>query len=346
MPASSAPEWSLRRVSPSCKLPSSDSLRGCKVNLGRIVMGLRYFELSPHSPQEPKVTQLSSNGDEIRHVSDTALMVAACRALETEEPDAFFRDPFASRLAGERSFAILNGISWSMILRFGVAVRTRFLDELLAETLAIHPIRTVLSIVCGLDTRPWRLALPPTLRWIEVDLPDVLDYKHGLLTSEKPHCHIERLRVDLNDETQRRAMYAAAGTELSLVITEGVLMYLPAATVAALADEIPNASGAAHWISDITTSHFNKAIRSGAPSDSGFERVRAPDALEGEEILQVLRTHGWTTEAMRSYIRDAAFTQDRARRIFGGRVQSAPPPLMPTILQAFHRFGRSPQAWR
>jgi hypothetical protein len=143
---------------------------------------------------------------------------------------------------------------------------------------------------------------------------------------------------------QRRTMYAAAGTEPSLVITEGLLMYLPAATVDALAAEISNASGAAHWISDITTSDFSKAIRGGGTSASGFEHVRAPDTLEGEQILEVLRTHGWTTEAMRSYIRDAAFTQDRVRRIFGDRPQSAPPRFAANDPTGIHRFGRASEA--
>lgn len=285
------------------------------------------------------MTQVPTN-HEISHVSDTALMVAACRALETEEPDAFARDPFAARLAGERGFAILNGLSWSMVLRFGMAVRTCFIDELLAEALAMHSIRTVLSVGCGLDTRPWRLELPPELRWIEVDFPDVLDYKHGLLAGEKAHCQVERLSVDLNDAAQRCTMYEAAGSEPSLVITEGVLMYLSAGTVDALAAEIPKACGVSQWISDITTSHFGKAIRGGQPMESGFEHVRASDALEGEQILDVLRTHGWTTEAMRSHIRDIAFTQDRIRRMFGERPQAAPPPFAVDDPTGVHRFAR------
>lgn len=287
------------------------------------------------------MTQLSPEKHEITHVSDTALLVAACRALETEEPDAFARDPFAARLAGERGFAILNGLAWAMILRFGMAVRTRFLDELLVEALAIHPIRTVLSVGCDLDTRPWRLDLAPELRWIEVDFPDVLDYKHSLLAGEKAHCHVERLSVDLNDATQRRILYEAAGTEPSLVITEGVLMYLPAATVDALAAEIPKASGVSHWISDITTSAFGSAIRGGQPANSGFEHVRAPDALEGEQILDVLQTRGWTTQAMRSYARDLAFAQERIRRIYGERPQSVPPPFAPDDPTGIHRFTRA-----
>ena len=33
------------------------------------------------------------------------------------------------------------------------------------------------NLAAGLDTRPYRMDLPPSLRWIEVDLPDILDYK-------------------------------------------------------------------------------------------------------------------------------------------------------------------------
>src|ERR1700683_3089968 len=42
----------------------------------------------------------------IRNVSDTARLVAVDRAVESERPDALFRDPFARRLAGERGARI------------------------------------------------------------------------------------------------------------------------------------------------------------------------------------------------------------------------------------------------
>jgi len=63
-------------------------------------------------------------------------MVAACRAHETELEDAFVRDPFAARLAGERGTAILNALPQANMLRFGMAIRTRFVEELLLEALA------------------------------------------------------------------------------------------------------------------------------------------------------------------------------------------------------------------
>src|SRR5262252_3765992 len=200
----------------------------------------------------------------ITHVSDTALMVAACRAHENELEDAFVRDPFAARLAGERGVAILHEMPHANVLRLGLAIRTRFIDELLLEALAKYPIATVLSVGCGLDTRPWRLDLSPDLRWIEIDSADMLDYKDGLMSGERSHCRRERLTVDLNDAAQRRVMYDAAGSSPALMITEGLLLYLPAATVDALAGEVPAHSGVAHWISDITTSAFSKVLGGGA----------------------------------------------------------------------------------
>jgi len=255
-----------------------------------------------------------SDSGKITHVSDTALMVAACRAHETELEDAWVRDPFAARLAGERGRAILDAMPYANMLRMGMAIRTRFIDELLLEALAAYPIATVLSVGCGLDTRPWRLELRPELRWIEIDFADMLDYKEGMMSGEKAHCRRERLIADVTDPAQRRSLYEAAGREPSLMITEGLLLYLPAATVDALAAETRQQSAVAHWISDISTSAFSKALGGGTDSMQSIRHVQASDALKGEEILEVLGRHGWVTSAMRSYITDVEFVRERVRR--------------------------------
>ena len=56
-----------------------------------------------------------------------------------------------------------------------------------------------------------------------------------------------------------------------------------------------------------------------------IRHVQASDCLQGEQILEVLHRHGWTTDALRSYITDVGFVQDRVRRMMGG----APPPPRP-----------------
>ena len=282
---------------------------------------------------------MSSNDGEITHVSDTALMVAACRAHETGLEDAFVRDPFAARLAGERGVAILRALPHAKLLQLALAIRTRFVDELLLEPLRDHPIATVLSVGCGLDTRPWRLDLPINLRWIEIDFADVLDYKDRLMLGETPRCRRERLTVDLNDPVQRRAMYEAGGSAPALMITEGLLLYLPAATVDALAAESSGQSGVRHWISDITTSDFSRVLGGGTDTMQPIRHVQASDALKGEQILEVLQHHGWTRSAMRSYITDVGFVRERVRRMMGG---AEPPslPYPPGDPTGVHRFAR------
>jgi methyltransferase (TIGR00027 family) len=282
---------------------------------------------------------MSLNTHEITHVSDTALMVAACRAHETDLEDAFVRDPFAARLAGERGQAILNSMPQAAVLRIGIAIRTRFVDELLLEALEIFPITTVLSVGSGLDTRPWRLSLPLTLRWIEIDFAAILDYKDRLMNGERPRCRRERLEVDLNDRAQRQTMYQAAGTEPALMITEGLLLYLPAVTVDELAGESSKQSGIVHWISDVTTSAFSRMLGGGVDTMQPIRHVQAPDCLNGEQILEVLQRHGWTTAARRSYISDVGFVADRVRRMRNGAPapQFSYPPDDPT---GVHRFQR------
>jgi methyltransferase (TIGR00027 family) len=283
---------------------------------------------------------MSPTEGEITHVSDTALLVAACRALENECADGFVHDPFAARLAGDRGAAILRAMPGHDMLRFGIGMRSRFMDEVLLEALAPGALATVVSIGCGLDTRPWRLELPPELRWIEVDFADMLDYKEALMAAETPRCRRERLTADLNDAAQRRAIWAAAGEAPALMITEGLLMYLPAATVEALAAEAWRESGIGQWMSDVTTSAFAKAI--GMDRNVSVRQVQAADYLQGEEILEAVGRHGWATAARRSYITDTAFAMERIRRLMGDRPRPAPPsPIAPNDPTGVHRFARA-----
>ena len=278
---------------------------------------------------------MSPSHSEITHVSDTALMVAACRALEAESSDGFVHDPFAGRLAGERGMAILRASPQPEMMRFGIAVRSRFLDQLLLEALANHPIATVINIGCGLDARPWRLDLPSELRWIEANFAEMLDYKDSVLAGETPRCRRERITADVSDPARRRAIYAAAGSGPAMMITEGLLMYLPAAAVEGIATESGQESGIAHWISDIATRAFEEAIK--LDSMQSVRHVQAPDCLNGDQILETIRADGWVTAAKRSYITDMAFALPRIQRLMGSR-PAGPPPVASDDPTGVHHF--------
>jgi O-methyltransferase involved in polyketide biosynthesis len=44
----------------------------------------------------------------------------------------------------------------------------------------------VVNLAAGLDTRPYRMDLSSSRLWVEVDLPDLLDYKEEVLKGESP----------------------------------------------------------------------------------------------------------------------------------------------------------------
>jgi len=177
---------------------------------------LRSIDHRRHSLRDPGGVHLNETGRALaRRVGaesgpfERVVTSPLPRAMETAHPVGIVRDPFAERLAGARGMAIAHAFPFVETMRFGVGVRCRFLDDLVAHTVATHAIGTVISAGCGLDSRPWRLDLPSGLRWIEVDFPEMLDYKAKVMAGETPKCRLEHLAADLNDPSQRQAVFAA-----------------------------------------------------------------------------------------------------------------------------------------
>ena len=192
---------------------------------------------------------------EIENISDTARWVAYYRAMETERPDAHFRDPFARRLAGDRGESITNAMKQGRAMAWAMIVRTAVMDEIILRTVTRDRVDTVVNLAAGLDARPWRLALPPSLRWVDVDLPGILDYKTGLMRDERPACSYEAIKADLTDAAVRRDVFQrlAAGAQRTLVIAEGLLIYLTEEQVGALASDLHAQPAFRWWLIDLAS---------------------------------------------------------------------------------------------
>ena len=191
----------------------------------------------------------------ITHVSDTARWVACYRALETERSDALFKDPWARRLAGERGFEILDAMPGGRQMSWPLVTRTAVMDEIILQRIRENDIDTVLDLAAGLDARPWRLPLPPALRWIDVDHADMLEYKNSILAGEKPGCRYEAIATDLADGFARRELFRLVGASSKrvLVITEGLLIYLQEAQVTNLARDLHDIPAMQLWLTDLAS---------------------------------------------------------------------------------------------
>ena len=199
---------------------------------------------------------------EVRHISDTAKWVAAYRALETERPNAVFRDPYAAQLAGETGRRLArempggNGNAWWMV------ARTKVLDDLVERLAREGRIDRVVNLAAGFDTRPYRLDLPSALQWIEVDLPPVLEEKAALLADVQPRCQLERVPCNLADRERRRGVLASAGESgRGLVLTEGLLIYLEAGQVVELAQDLAAVPAFEQWAMDLVNDRMLRVLR-------------------------------------------------------------------------------------
>jgi methyltransferase (TIGR00027 family) len=269
----------------------------------------------------PGVPESGSGNAEIENVSDTALMVAACRALETERPDGLVCDPFARRLAGERGMAIARASPIPEWMCFGVGVRARFMDELLAEALAGGRIHTVVNLGAGLDTRPWRLALDPGLRWIEADFAAMLEYKAARLRDVPPRCRLEQVPANLTDGEARKGLFERIGATRALMITEGLLMYLPRAALLALAEDSHRLTGIRFWLLDA----FSPDMMRMAAGEwkCPVAKFRPEDHLAGQPLLDAAVEAGWRISVKRTYARDgAAAAAGRVASLLESRKQS------------------------
>jgi methyltransferase (TIGR00027 family) len=198
----------------------------------------------------------------LTHVSDTARWVAMYRALETERPDALFRDPYARRLAGPQGEEILRHLPRARQFAWPMIVRTAVMDEIILRLTAPGGVDTVLNLAAGLDTRPYRLALPRPLRWVEADFPDMIAYKEEALAGEQPACTLERRRIDLTDGAARRAFLAevSAAARQVLVVTEGLLIYLTREQATALTSDLAAPPSFRHWMTDLASPRLLKLL--------------------------------------------------------------------------------------
>ncbi|PAX57981.1 class I SAM-dependent methyltransferase [Brunnivagina elsteri] len=189
----------------------------------------------------------------MKNIADTAYLVAMYRALETERPDSLFKDKYAALLAGSKGAMLVEILGEKEKITNAIALRTRLIDEQIEKLVQSQKIDTVLNLAAGLDTRPYRLDLPNSLHWIEVDFPDIIVEKEQKLQNIIPVCSLERIKLDITDTHLRKNLFSdiSKNAKQVLVISEGFLSYLPEIEVAAIASDIKSQSKFIWWLFEL-----------------------------------------------------------------------------------------------
>ncbi len=168
--------------------------------------------------------------------------MAACRATESDRIDAWFRDPLAQHVLG----AAIAPPAVSRGLVRWVAVRTRFLDELVERAVA-DGIRQVVIVGAGLDARAYRLALPRDLTVFEIDHAEVFSLKQRLLDDLElmSECRRRVVVADLVADDWLQLLTDTGWTPVqpTVWVAEGLLVYLNHDDRTQLLTQLSSASG-------------------------------------------------------------------------------------------------------
>jgi methyltransferase (TIGR00027 family) len=241
----------------------------------------------------------------LRNISDTARWVAEYRARETARPDAVFRDPFAARLAGQQGQKIAAGFAFGKQHEWAYVARTYLVDRFIAQAVE-RGVDMVVNLAAGLDSRAYRLALPAGLRWVEVDLPGILDYKQEILKTDKPVCALESIRLDLSDTLARRKLFQQLGSQAKnvLVLTEGLLIYLTPEEAGGLAQDVAGPESFRHWVIDLVSPRLLKMLQD--TMGPKLNAAGAPLKFGPSDGPNFFRPCGWKPKDVQSLLKTAA----------------------------------------
>ena len=179
-------------------------------------------------------------------------------------------------------------------------IRTCLLDDMLLRAIEEDKIDTIVNLGAGLDTRPYRLRLEPSLRWFEVDQPHVLEYKASKLERYPAACSLQAVALDVRDAAATRAFFRHIGATAcrALALTEGLLAYLTDEQIGALVCGLSSEPVFRWWLSDLISPAalwlMNRALGNSTAARDVTLRF-AP-----EEGSAYFLRYGWATEESRS----------------------------------------------
>jgi methyltransferase (TIGR00027 family) len=266
-------------------------------------------------------------------VGTTAIGVCRLRAVESARLDRLFDDPLAG--------ALVEMSGWSpdrpgpdrrddpagrAALTAWIAIRTRFLDDLLTDAVGAGCTQVVL-VGAGLDTRAFRLPWPPSTACFELDTPEVLAYKEEALGAlgARPGCRRVAVPADLRADWPHRLGDAGwdPGRPTAWV-AEGLLVYLTDAVRDRLVEQVSARSAPGSRLGLTADARAGEGGRPGR----GFRALYRSTAWD--DPAAALDGQGWRTEVFDPRERSAAYGRPGPPRL----VTEAPAALLVSARRA------------
>ena len=212
--------------------------------------------------------------DHMNEVNRTLFIPLYGRARVSRQ-GIILKDPAAERIWEKEGFP-LKGRSASKWLAYNMAMRARVFDDWTESMIEKEKGALVLHIGCGLDGRCLRVKSSSCSKWLDCDLPEVIE--------------VRRKYFEETDRYEMRALDASDPGEVGtlpesdavLVVLEGLSMYLTDDQLKGFLQALREKYRVLHILMDVYTKFGARASRYKNPvNDVGVTALYGIDDVEG-----------------------------------------------------------------
>ncbi|MDH6678645.1 methyltransferase (TIGR00027 family) [Rhodococcus sp. LBL1] len=160
----------------------------------------------------------------------TNLCTLYVRACESHSPAPILGDDAAAEAVNriDYDWARMRRYVRSGFSQYLVAMRAKQLDDWSVDFLSRHPDAVVVHLGCGMDTRAFRVHPPATVQWFDVDQPHVIALRRRIYNDRAGY------RTIGSSVTDEAWLHGIPADHPTLIVAEGLLMYLTGPEVRAL----------------------------------------------------------------------------------------------------------------
>lgn len=199
-------------------------------------------------------------------VPRTSIFTLRGRADEHQRPDRLFCDPRAAEWMQRLPWDADLDDWYAWTYQVAIAIRTKLIDDVVAEHIANHSDALVIELGAGLSSRYYRVASEKVV-WVELDLPQVTKLRRQLDMETEKH----QLLAGSVLETDWMNRLPNIASENIMFIAEGLFYYFDEAEVQQAFQQLRENFPGSSLVLDVATSRaknkksLEKVSRLGAP---------------------------------------------------------------------------------
>ncbi len=173
----------------------------------------------------------------MKPVSKTAYYCCGVRMQDAESDNPLVSDPYARRLMGDEGLAYWEHFKQFKKPNGGNTARCFLIDQWVKELIHRDPRTHIFLIGAGLDSRAYRLKGG---HWIEVDEHAMMEYKNKQLPLLECPNPLHRISINFQTESLPDVLYHYTNTYPTVIIIEGVIMYLTDEQISSTIKQLQN----------------------------------------------------------------------------------------------------------